>query len=317
MDVFDKIGLETEEISGKFEFNEEGEVEVKGVDEKKELVYTITDSEREFAVRKKLVPLAYRNARFDDEKIRASLTEQAKRLRAKYQIFGYSEYFKTCSEILSSLRTHKQPRRSWIIGAPNGFGKTEFANECILTMMKNGWATVPYISLLELASIRAAEEQRLMRPFNSERITKVYVPERQEYLTEKEEYMYTNSVTPADIVKKPMLIESAYSLSEYLNAECLIVHFSGVESKEVESKMLMQLLAIRGPKGLPTIAMISTSLSQYVNDRALAKIIWDEILDYGTADCYNKVKHVSCYKQVSNGIDGRESNVDKDTGIVN
>lgn len=316
MDVFDSLGIAEKNIGGKIELDDSGEVKVKTEDEPQILTFNISDTERELAIKKRLIPVKFKDVRFDEDDIKERLREQSVRVRTKYIIKGFQNYIGVCTEILSSLRTKRLPRRSWVIGAPVGFGKSEFANECILTMMKSGWLAVPYISLLELASIRVAEEQRLMRPFNSERITKVYVPERQEYMTERDAYSYLNSVTPSDIVKKPTIIESAYSFSEYINAECLIVHFSGVESKEVESKMLMQLLAIRAPKGLPTIAMVSTSLDQYLNDKALSKIVWEEIMDYGNDDCYNKVKHVSCFKIAANSIADRDLDIEANTGIV-
>ena len=62
--------------------------------------------------------------------------------------------------------------------------------------------------------------------------------------------------------------------------------------------MLQHLLYVRGTKGLPTIAMISTALTPYLNDPNLAEFVWDEIIDRSKSDkpCYDRVKHVSCYK---------------------
>ena len=80
--------------------------------------------------------------------------------------------------------------------------------------------------------------------------------------------------------------------------------------------MLYQLLSIRGAKGLPTIAMISTSLDPYVNDYTLKELVWDEIKSTkDEADSYDRVTHISCYKKRKDSLALNDKD-DDDTGII-
>lgn len=280
--------------------------------------FMLRESDRELAVKRKLVPENYKDARFTEDQIKRNLILQHKKSNGLYTIHAFDKYMSICNEILSSIRLKRVPRRSWLIGAPNGFGKSSFVNECLITMLKHGWVTVPYTSLHELAEIRVAEEQRLMRPF-SDRLTQgIYSEENGRFFSEKEYYIYKNGKEPVDIIKRPKVISNNYSWSEYLNAKCLFVHFTSVVSKDLESNVLFQLLNIRGAKGLPTIVMISTSLQPYVKDVMLRETIWDEILDYNeSANTYDRVAHVSTYKRknLETGFN-KDKHIDEATGIV-
>lgn len=319
--ALDDIGLEVTDISDSIK-REAKEANIKLETGKldapkpiKEIV--ITDNDRQHAVDKRLVPEHYRNVRFDEHSIKENLKIQHKRSRGLYRVFHFNDYMQTCNEILTTLRMGILPRRSWIIGAPNGFGKTSFVNECLITMLKQGWVCAPYISLHELAGIRVAEEQRLMKPFCYKATTSYYNNEYGDYISEKQNYLYKEGIAPRDIIKNPLIIQSAYSWSEYINAKCLFVSFTDVVSKDLESHVLYQLLSIRGAKGLPTIAMISTSLDPYVRDVELRELVWNEILDYNEdKDSYDRIKHVSCYKQKQLDFN-KDDKADKDTGILN
>jgi hypothetical protein len=276
----------------------------------------LTEYDREFAVKKRLVPEIYKDVKFDEGAIRRNLVEQHKKAQGIYKIYHFKDYIGICNEILTTIRAGKLPRRSWIIGAPNGFGKTSFVNECLITMLKQGWITAPYVSLSELATIRVSEEQRLMRPFSYKTVTGIYSEKEQDFMSEKQHMTYMNGISSRDIVKNPIFITNGYSWSEYMNASCLFVSFTDVVSKDLESHVLYQLLNIRGIKGLPTIAMISTSLDPYMKDLNLRELVWNEILDYDDKDNYDRVKHVSCYKNKKLSLDFDEK-MDKDTGIIN
>ena len=277
----------------------------------------INSLDRELAVKEKLIPECYEKAIFDIEKIKKNISEQYTKSKGIYKVYRFKDYTDTCSAILTTLRTGQIPKRSYIIGAPNGFGKSSFVNECLITMRKQNWICAPYISLHELAEIRTEEEKRLMKPFSYTASQGIYEQDGKYYNTkEVNGYTYTDFRTPIEIVKKPTIIQSAYSWNEYINAKCLFVHFTDVISKDLESHVLYQLLSIRGAKGLPTIAMISTSLEPYLKDTSLREIVWDEILDYdvegGSCD---RIKHVSCYKAKKLDF-SKDGEIDKDTGIV-
>lgn len=282
--------------------------------EKHDKLDIINSYDRELAVKRNLVPEKYKDASFDKNKIKTNIASQYIKSKEIYKVHNFYKYLEVCSEILSTIRSGVIPRRSWIIGAPNGFGKSSFVNECLITMLKRNWVVAPYISLHELAEIRVEEEQRLMKPFSYKATQGIYEKDGNQYFYN--EYNYSNGIKSEDIIKKPTIITSNYSWSEYINAKCLFVHFTDVVSKDLESHVLYQLLSIRGAKGLPTIVMMSTSLEPYIKDTNLRELVWDEIIeDNKNKDSYDKLVHVSCYKVKNFGISKNE-NIEKETGIV-
>lgn len=279
-----------------------------GVTLSKESVRTETDKKLDsdikmttidLAVAKKLVPEKYKDSVFDGEKIKRNIQEDIRRSHNMYSVERLSKYTETCYGILSTLRTGNLPDRSWLIGAPNGFGKTTFANECILTMEQKGMRAVPYVPLITLAEVKVAEEKRLLSPFQYKRMFDRNTGED-----------YTSVEINSTYGKMPIDITGRYSWSEYMEAECLICYFTDVSSRHIESHILYQILAIRSVKALPTIVMIATSLKPYINDRVLKEQVWDEIL--GIEDVkygYDMLTHVSCYKLRRNAIMNAEDNV--------
>lgn len=312
MDAFEELGIGTEKMEDTQKKMVE-EAEEIGIDlkhtrldkeEAGKILYSITDKDREQAVYEKLIPEAYKNASFDIEKIRANIRGQYYKCNKLYKVYRFNEYASICEKILSMIRIRELPKRSYLIGAPNGFGKTSFVNECIITLRKQGFRTVPYITLWELAQIRADNEQRITNPY-------------QKFEKNGDKVVYKDRPETDEFKKKPEIVTNSYSYSEYINADCLFVGFTNILSKEIESYTLYQLLAIRGAKGLPTIVTISTSIEIYETDPLLKEYVWDEIKNYDENKyCYDRVYHVSCYKRKAFAIDSRDENVDNDTGIV-
>lgn len=311
MDIFEEMGVKvetTEETNKKISTacKEIGmqTFEIKEDNKQHEIFYGLQDCDREQAVIESIVPRVYKNSRFDTEKIKDNLIEQNKRNKGLYKIFKFPDYIETCNGILSAIRMKKLPNKSYLIGAPNGFGKSSFVFECLITLRRQGFKVVPYISLLELANLRVENEKRLMNPYSK-------------YKEENGNYYYTEPNKQISYLKEPEIITGRYSYSEYINADCLFVSFTDVMNKDIESHTLYQLLNIRGPKGLPTIAMISTSLEPYLNDLKLKEQVWDEIKAYSEKDnCYDRVYHVSCYKKKKIDLDTKGNTIDSDTGIV-
>lgn len=316
MDVFDEalesVGVSTEKIS---ETHSKIGEEVQGTDikvneqrnnvtESQSLFCCITAKDRDQAVYEKIIPQGYKDAYFDIDKIKRNIRAQYIKTGKLYKVYKFDEYANVCQEILSTIRMGMLPQRSYLIGAPNGFGKSSFVNECLITLRKRGYRTAPYISLWELAQIRVDNEHRIMEPYRK-------------FKKEGENVIYSDPNTVVGYVKVPTIVTTGFSYSEYINADCLFVSLTDVISKDIESHTLYQLLAIRGAKGLPTIVTMSTSLDCYENDKSLKELVWDEIKNYDDSIiCYDRVLHVSCYKRKSFGLDTKNEDVDVDTGIV-
>ena len=255
---------------------------------------------RNRAVKSGLIPVDFKNASFNEEKIRANIVKQHNMSGHGFTVMRSKEYFSIANEIIATIRLKQLPKKSYLIGAPNGFGKQSFATDCILASLNNGWITVPYISLLELAELKAQNDKFLMRGLMGlETDTNIkgfdFMAGQDE--VEKIEGYYHFIGEGNDIIKRPTIITGQYSWSEYINAPILVCFFSGIESKAVESQILYTLLNIRSAKGYPTIAMISTALTMYEKDPVLGKFIWKEIKSYDEDEkTYSRVYHISCYK---------------------
>lgn len=306
-DAFDSLGIDEQDVMVEGAKEAQITINAESQQEKKRqqaMVMRLTPEDRQLAVSSGVVPEEYRNSAFNVDRIKRNLALQTKKSKGLYKIYRFYDYIGICESILTTIRMGQLPTRSYLIGAPNGFGKTSFVNECLITLKHNGCKVVPYISLLELAGIRVADEQRLMQPYKKFKVK-----------TDTQDVFYTEPIGLEDCVKKPQLITNGYSYSEYINADCLFVSFTDIVSKDIESHTLYQLLNIRGAKGLPTIVMISTSLVPYENDVYLKEYVWDEIKDYDeNSRSYDRVYHISCYKRKEMGL-GVKS-LDGETGIV-
>lgn len=265
-------------------------------------VFNVRGGDRQMAVKLGLIPEAYANVEFDVDHIKENITAQSKASARKFKVVKFNNYISTLNSILSSIRTGSRPDCSYIIGAPNGFGKTSFVNTCIKVMYAQGMKAVPYISLTELAELRAENEKSLLKG--------VSVKARKSLEGDEGENSYAFS-SDSDYMKMPKVITGMYSWSEYINSDILFCFFSSIDSKVIESHTLKGLLEIRGAKGLPTVVFIATSIDPYRIDYNLREFVWDEILAYKEdTNCFDRVYHVSCYKRANNTIGDNDLAID-------
>ena len=255
----------------------------------------ITKAVKETAVLAGIIPNAYIDCDFNIEQITINQTLQAKATARKFKCINFDSYKEVTEGIISTIIANKLPDRSYIIGAPNGFGKTSFVNSCILKLFALNRMCVPYISLTELAQVRLTNEQRIAEGILSDRY---YMGSyKNAHLGEDYRNKLYSDIDKETYVKMPIHIIDKFSWSEYINSDILFCYFTDVRSRVIESEILKTVVNIRGTKGLPTIAMISTSLNPYKNDPKLAEMVWNEILDTnGTMPGYDRFQHVSCYK---------------------
>lgn len=275
-------------------------------------IIKITKSTRDACVKACIIPEAYINSEFNIEKVRLNYTEQSAGTK-KYEMINFEDYLDVTCHILSTLRAGKKLDGSYIIGAPNGMGKTSFAHTALMIMYERRMNIVPYISLSELAEIKVENERRIARgigmnmskSFNEYNIT--YQNDRADNSRSiSDDLSYYADINNDNYYKKPTVITGQFSWSEYINADVLICFLSGVATREIESHVLKTILEIRGAKGLPTIVTISTSLNPYKNHATLGPFIWQEILTYSTdknkvLNNYDRLEHISCFR-VNKGV---------------
>lgn len=264
----------------------------------------IADSEamRELAVKIGLVPKAYRNASFSKDKIKDNVTKMQNASGHKFKVINFDSYTSLCDKIINTIACGTRLDRSYLIGAPNGFGKQSFAIDCIVNSLCNQWNCAPYLSLTEIAQIKIENDKQLARGLLGTEHVMASQPFRRntgsfDSSDEAVEPYYTATGNPYTDVKQPLITEKAYSWDEITEADVLVCFFSGLEGILIESQILQTLLNIRSAKGLPTIAMISTALTRYKTDPVLGRYIWKEILAIGDDDRdFGRLTYVSTYK---------------------
>lgn len=305
LEAMKKLGVEikTEEEVAK-EINKEagGSGKYTGKDKIEPPVIQIKKGTGELAVNQALIPPAYKDVEFDVQHVKDNVVAQARAARTKFKVRMFGSYIRTLNDIITSIRRGNIPNCSYLIGAPNGFGKTSFVNTCLKIMLQRDWHAVPYISLSELAELRVENERKLLLGMG---LKKAIGGENEE---DEPNYYYGDY---KNIVKMPKTITGRYSWSEYMNSDVLFCFFSTIDSKLIESHTLKCVLDIRSAKGLPTVVFISTSLNPYTMDRNLREYVWDEILAYKEdVNCFDRVYHVSCYKTPNNIIKDNELGIE-------
>ena len=249
------------------------------------IVSELNEDDRYCAYLAGLIPKQYMHATFDIDKVQQNIKDMLS--NKGYKVSGFKEYSNTLLGILSILRTGTIPDCSYIIGAPNSFGKTSFTSECIMTMHKLSMRAVPFVSLSELNEImvlndRAFEDVLKLKEYNN---------------TDGERSLYVSSAAP-EITKMPKNIVGRYSWSEYLNSDCLFCFLTSTAARTVESRILYHLIQIRSAKGLPTVCFISSSLDPYTGDKLLNEYYWKEMLSYNDeVNMLDRMKHISCFKK--------------------
>lgn len=220
-----------------------------------------------------LVPLERRKDEFDTDTSKHNIEEIAKMQNCK--IYRYTTYIDTINTILGEIVTSGL-KNSYIIGAPNGFGKTTFVYTAIKRLLAQNKKVVPYLPLIELAEKKVEYEARLMEKLKNPRFA-------------------------GELRKEP----DEFIWKDFVEADVLFTFFSSIESKEIESAALSALMTLRASKGRPTIACISTSLNLYTNDTKLREYYWDDMIAYKTDTTkvgVDRLIHRSCYKRYNGNM---------------
>lgn len=227
-----------------------------------------------------IVPLEFRNTEFDSDRLKHDLSNLAN--TQNIRVYRYNNYIDTINTILAQISV-SELKNSYIIGAPNDFGKSTFVYTALKRLIALDKKVVPYLSLVELAELKVEYENRL--------VDKLKNPRFSEPLRRGKDEVIWKDITDADV---------------------LFTRLSSVDSKYVESMVLSALMRLRGSKGKPTIVMAYTPLDPYINDEKLRSLYWDDMLSYTGKEENTKVDrliHRACYKrdgvriQAQKGVD--------------
>lgn len=269
---------------------------------------TVTNGDKEKALQLGVIPEAFKDVEFDLDRLKNSIMKMA--IKEQFRIAKFNDYEHVLCGILHNLKAGILPNRSWLIGAPKGFGKLEFVIDSLKVMSKNMMSCVPYISLTELADKKYLKDKEISKSEAVRRNMKTSLF--------SDEKVYINSDTGREIRKVVNNITEIFSWSDYISADLVFCHFTTVNNKEIESMTLKTLLDIRGNKGLPTVVFMDMALEAYTQNDKMREWIWEPILskEDGGIDRYSTIKHVSSYKLKGNVMtEITEIDLKKDLGM--
>lgn len=262
----------------------------------------ISDITSELLIHKKLIAPIHRNSMYDREKVIANNRITFDNNGESKSIINFNAYDQVLNQILTDLKYGILPEQSYIIGAPNGFGKTSFVVTAMKYMQVQRMNICPYISLSELAELKIEKEKELCDGLRLVRKKAVEDGKGTRDVTRFSDFTeYNNYIELEETVKRPITITGCYSWSEYLNSSLLFCFFTEVSSKVVESYILKSIVKTRATKGLATIVFLDTSLKPYTNDATLDEQVWADLLMNDSIDNtiprLDRLKHISCFRR--------------------
>lgn len=261
----------------------------------------ITDTTNEMLLKKKLILPSYRDALYDTEKVVESNRIAFNANGESKNVINFTKYDNLIHQILTDLKFGMIPKQSYIIGAPNGFGKTSFVVHAMKHMQEHNMMIVPYISLSELAELKLEKDKEIADGLRIARRKAVEDGKSSRDITRFSDLdEYNSYIELAETEKKPVTIIGRYSWSEYMNSSILFCFLTSIQSKLIESYILKEILLIRASKGLPTIVFTETSIKPYTQDVILSEQVWQDILYSNMLNVstprLDRLKHVSCFR---------------------
>ena len=257
-----------------------------------------------------LIPERRSDDEFDVEYLMNRQESWAKARRS--YVVGFDNFKNTLIHILNTFRVGGKLHKSYYLGSPTSFGKATFAHTCIKLLHRQGREVVPYISCAELYDMlvsaqlagRVAGVLDNLEKFRMElqHIRGLAEPQAYRVYDNISNYIETGV---KEISKFPTGA-TAHNLSrwgwdEYCTAEVVFLSLVGLGMfASYELAALIQLLKIRGSKGLPTIVCTDSSMKWYRDaDREYSREFFhSHLVRYEDEDGYagtKRLHRVSCY----------------------
>lgn len=247
--------------------------------EKEELVYKVTGAQKIQVVAENLVPDARKDDEFSDDVLKEQVMNLYSPRNGSVRGRDFSDYVTLLNSIIAGISIGEPLRVSYMIGAPNGFGKTTFANTCIKRLYAKGKKAVPYKSLLEMSALRDDYIKQMGRQYKKNNVK----------TNNESDYTYE---------------EKTYTWDDYCKAEIVFCYLTIPDNGWVEMNTLKALTTIRATNGLATIVMMDSSLQVYRANNEIRKYILDDIIadskEYGSLD---RLIHQSVYVIYRTGLD--------------
>lgn len=224
--------------------------------------YHVTKIESNEAVEKGLIPEYRWEDEWDKDILQKDIVEMGKLYG--YKLSNYKMWSDTLTNILMTISSSLKITESYLIGAPNDYGKAIFAYTCIKRLYALNRRVVPYITLGNLGVLRKEYDR--------------YIAYRAE-------------------PKKEFSSENKYTWDDYVKAEIAFVSFTDVSRGWLEWNVLNSLISERSLNALPTIVFTRNSIELYKKDKDLKRQYIDELVAHNSrASKYDKLTYIAVYK---------------------
>ena len=239
----------------------------------------ITKGDSESALYNGMIPEGRINDNFSFEELRDRVESQ---YSDQYNILRFEDYIDVLNEILVKIDRKELLSGSYIIGAPNNFSKTTFANSCIKLMQKQGMKTAPYASLVEIFEVYKKYDNRVRL---------------KEKMDTDRESQTNNPVYPIDRSFLPEYL-TQHGMKVYLDADILFTCLTRSEYREREIATINLITEARARQGKSTVIFIDVSLKYYTNINNDKVRFWDEWVDSskGKYRSPGKYTYISCFR---------------------
>lgn len=168
-------------------------------------------------------------------------------LRQNCRLVGENEYKAVINKLLNEAAVGNI-KQSYLLSAPNNFGKTTLVHTLLKRYIYKDKSVVPYINLSQLAILRLSYEEAVKaRLWGSTKDEK--------------------SV-------------NGFTWQDWITADFVAVKLTETDSAVVESAMLASLLNRRGENDLPTLVTMQYPVRPYTENLQLKRTYWDNILAY-------------------------------------
>ena len=186
-------------------------------------------------------------------------------LSQNYRLVKEEDYLATVSKLLDAS-ARGTITESYLLSAPNSFGKTTLVNTILKRYIYQDKKVVPYISLSTLAELRFSYEQYMKAA------------------------LWGN--------KSELKTFNDFSWHDWLEADFVAVRLTDIDSAVVESSILYSLLSYRGEKELPTLVTMDYTLKPYMENEQLRRVYWDNMLVYNQSKpSFDRLIYKVTYKQ--------------------
>lgn len=249
---------------------------------------------KDYALIHSIIPEDRIDDEFDINFLKSSIREMSK--AEGYIVKNFNAYEEALNNITGKIILGEKKHSSYLIAAPNGFGKTTFVNTAIKACILQGWTVAPYTSLLEIRELQLLQLGYLKG---------LTFPGEADYKNVKAEREQKERVFESFEQRlKDIYIKKGITYRDFTEAKLLFISLSSPAYSDIELPALKFILNERAKVQRATIVMSEYPIRDYQMD-PLCRNFWLDHLEmkgFGKSSM-DRLTYVTCtrYKSGASG----------------